>query len=149
MAQRAILPRQVISNFTQKNGSESHSSQTSDFKLPRYMHIGSIHKQRERKIDMEKVRIGVIGIGNMGSAHSRTLLSGAVENAELVAVADVRESRREWAKEALPPSVRIFESDEALIASGCCDAVFIVVPHYQHPGITIKALHSTVRYLIP
>ena len=75
----------MISNFTQ------------------YMHSENIHEQRERKTDMEKVRIGVIGIGNMGSAHSRTLLSGAVENAELVAVADVRESRRQWAKEALPP----------------------------------------------
>ncbi len=96
---------------------------------------------------MEKVRIGVVGIGNMGSAHSRTLLSGAVENAELVAVADVKESRREWAKEALPSSVRIFESDEALIASGCCDAVFVVVPHYQHPGITIKALQAGLHVL--
>ena len=32
---------------------------------------------------MDKVRIGIIGIGNMGSGHSLYLLPGEVSNAEL------------------------------------------------------------------
>ena len=37
---------------------------------------------------MDKVRFGIIGAGNMGSAHATWLLEGKVPRAELVAVAD-------------------------------------------------------------
>ena len=69
---------------------------------------------------MDKVKIGIIGIGNMGSGHCGTLLKGAIENAELAAVADVKENRRKWAAENLPDCVKIFESDKELIRSGSC-----------------------------
>ena len=32
---------------------------------------------------MEKVRFGIIGVGNMGSAHSKSFLEGKVENEQL------------------------------------------------------------------
>ena len=41
-----------------------------------------------------KVRLGVIGIGNMGSEHCRTLLSGQTPQLALTAVADLRAQRR-------------------------------------------------------
>ncbi len=89
---------------------------------------------------MEKVKIGVIGVGNMGSSHCKTLAEDLVNHAELVAVADKREERRQWAKEKLSSVVQIFQDEEELFAAKCCDAVIIAVPHYQHPEITIKAL---------
>ena len=96
---------------------------------------------------MDKVKIGIIGIGNMGSGHCGTLLKGAIENAELAAVADVKENRRKWAAENLPDCVKIYESDKELIQSGSCDAVLIAVPHYQHPEITIRALEAGLNVL--
>jgi len=96
---------------------------------------------------MNKVKIGIIGIGNMGSAHCKTFVDGKIENAELVAVADLRSDRRQWAKENLPVNVHIYENDEELIKSDVCDAVMVAVPHYQHPGITIKALQSGLHVL--
>ena len=51
---------------------------------------------------MEKVRFGVIGIGNMGTSHSGWLVGNRIEGAELTAVCDIDEKRREWAKENLP-----------------------------------------------
>ena len=54
---------------------------------------------------MEKVRLGIIGIGNMGSGHCGSILEGKVPDMELAAVADLRESRREWARENLPEDV--------------------------------------------
>ncbi len=39
---------------------------------------------------MEKVRFGLIGVGNMGSAHSPTLAAGKIEGAVLAAIADNR-----------------------------------------------------------
>ena len=40
---------------------------------------------------MEKVRLGIIGIGNMGSGHCGSILEGKVPDMELAAVADLRE----------------------------------------------------------
>lgn len=88
---------------------------------------------------MEKVRLGIIGIGNMGSTHAMSIVEGKTPEISLAAVADLRESRRQWGRETLPQTVRIFESGDALIASGCCDAVLVAVPHYEHPGLVMEA----------
>ena len=44
---------------------------------------------------MEKVRFGVIGIGNMGTSHSGWLVGNRIEGAELTAVCDIDEKRRD------------------------------------------------------
>lgn len=88
---------------------------------------------------MEKVRLGVIGIGNMGSGHCLSIVEGKTPEIKLAAVADLRETRRQWARENLPGEVRIFEDGDALIASGCCDAVLVATPHYDHPVLVKKA----------
>lgn len=89
---------------------------------------------------MDKIKLGIIGIGNQGTGYSKKLSEGEVPEIELVAVADRREARRDWCKENLPESVTIFEEGKDLIASGLCDAVAVVVPHYQHPELVIDAL---------
>ena len=91
---------------------------------------------------MDKVRIGIIGIGNMGSNHCKTILNGKVPGMELAAVADWKESRREWCKENLPESVQIFDDGDKLIEEGDIDAVLVAVPHYDHPRLVIKALNN-------
>ena len=96
---------------------------------------------------MEKVRLGIIGIGNMGTTHSKSLTEGLVPEMELTAVADRKESRRVWCKENLPESVTIFEEGKDLIASGKCDAVLIAVPHYQHPELAIDAFDHDLHVL--
>lgn len=89
---------------------------------------------------MKKVRLGIIGIGNMGSGHAGNILAGKTPEIELVAIADLREQRREWAKENLPDSVKIFESGDELLGYQEMDAVLVAVPHYDHPGFVMKAL---------
>ncbi len=89
---------------------------------------------------MDKVRLGIIGIGNMGSGHLKNILEGKVPEMEVTAVADRQEGRRAWAKENLPESVVIFEEGTDLNAAGVCDGVLIAVPHYQHPELTIDAM---------
>lgn len=96
---------------------------------------------------MDKVRLGIIGIGNMGTNHSKSLMEGKVPELELAAIADRQESRRDWAKENLPESVVIFEEGKDLIESGVCDAVLIAVPHYQHPELSIMALSQGLHVL--
>lgn len=96
---------------------------------------------------MKVVRMGVIGIGNMGSGHCRQIAEGKIPGMILSAVADVRESRREWAKNELPQTVKIFDSGEALISSGEADAVLIATPHYLHPFFAIEAMKRGLHVL--
>lgn len=94
---------------------------------------------------MKQVKLGIIGIGNMGTTHAREIEKGEIEGMTLVAVADRSENRRTWAKKELSEDVEIFEEGTELIESGLCDAVLIVTPHYQHPELSIagfkKGLH--------
>ena len=85
---------------------------------------------------MEQVKLGIIGVGNMGSGHVQNILAGKCPEIALAAVADRKESRRNWAKDTVPGSVRIFEEGSELIASGVCDAVLIATPPLPapHPG---------------
>ncbi len=96
---------------------------------------------------MKKIRLGVIGIGNMGSEHCRNLMTGACPEIELAAVADVRTERREWAKAELPADVHVYDSGSALIRSGDCEAVLIAVPHYRHEQLTVEALENGLDVL--
>lgn len=96
---------------------------------------------------MDKVRLGIIGIGNMGSGHLKNILEGKVPEMEVTAVADRQEGRRAWAKEHLPESVVIFEEGTHLITAGVCDGVLIAVPHYQHPELTIEAMNHGLHVM--
>lgn len=94
-----------------------------------------------------QVKVGIIGIGNMGTAHSLQISTGKVEQMQLVAVADRNAHQRDWAKQNLPESVQIFDEGVDLINSGLCDAVMIAVPHYQHPELAIAAFARGIHVL--
>ena len=96
---------------------------------------------------MEKVKIGIIGIGGMGTNHAEYLSAGEIAGAELAAVCDVREARLEWARQNLGSAVRVFDSAEALFASGAADAVLIATPHYFHPPLAIQALECGLHVM--
>ncbi len=96
---------------------------------------------------MEQVRLGIIGIGGMGTQHAQNLLAGKVPEIRLTAVADVRLSRLEYAREHFPEEVRRFSDGRELIDSGCCDAVLIATPHYFHPDFVIYALQHGLHAL--
>lgn len=90
-------------------------------------------------VNMDIVRIGVIGIGNMGSAHAVQIYEGRVNGAVLTAVCDVREERLQWARKRFNGSVSTFQEDWRMMESGKVDAVLIATPHKLHPVIAGKA----------
>ena len=95
---------------------------------------------------MNKINLGIIGIGNMGSEHCRLILNGKCPEIRLAAVADLRPERRAWAEQALP-GTRIFADGRELIGSGCCEAVLIAAPHFQHEPLTVAALEAGLHVL--
>lgn len=96
---------------------------------------------------MSVVKLGLIGLGNMGTGHAQNILAGKTPEVELAAVADRREARRDWAKEHLPNSIPVFQEGSELIQSGLCDAVLIATPHYQHPVLAQKAFAQGLHVL--
>ena len=89
---------------------------------------------------MEQIRIGVIGIGNMGSSHSKKIFEGEVPGLKLTAVADRNPARREWAKTTFGDAVKIFEEGDDLLNYKELDAVAVAVPHYDHPRFVMEAI---------
>ena len=98
----------------------------------------------EKKTD--KVRIGVIGIGNMGSAHCRTVCT--TENAELTAVCDIDETKFGKLPEEAGDKVRKYTSPETFFAEAPVDAVIISVPHYDHVPLAMQALQAGKHILV-
>lgn len=96
---------------------------------------------------MEKVRMGVIGIGNMGSGHTDSLFNGKVENMELKAVCDINPARLEWVKEKFGEDIARFDRAEDLMDSGLVDAVIIATPHYFHPPLAIAAFQRGLHVM--
>ena len=95
---------------------------------------------------MDTCRIGVIGIGNMGSAHARSLWEGRVPGMRLTAVCDIKEPRRRWAAETLP-GVTVYDDFTALLAGGETDGVIIATPHGLHPVIACQAFARGLHVL--
>lgn len=96
---------------------------------------------------MSKVRIGIIGIGNMGRGHTAYLQKNEVKRGELTAICDNDPAKLQWARENLS-GVQFFESVEEMFGSGTIDAVLICTPHYDHPGIAIQAFEYGLHVLV-
>lgn len=96
---------------------------------------------------MDKVRYGIIGIGNMGTSHAFSLLE-RVKGAELTAVCDYRQERLDWAEAYLPSEVKKYAQAAELFASGEIDAVLIATPHYDHPTLAMEAFQYGLHVLI-
>ncbi len=96
---------------------------------------------------MDKVRFGIIGLGNMGVVHLGSFMDGKVENAVCAAVADIDSRRLENAKNKYPDKFECYSSGEDLIEKADVDAVVIVVPHYDHPTLAIQALKKGIHVL--
>ncbi len=96
---------------------------------------------------MKNVKFGIIGIGNMGSAHLACLKNGEIEGATVVAACDISHEKRKKAVEK-HPNIHIFKSAEDLIGSGEVDAVIVATPHRFHADIAIKALDAGLNVLV-
>ncbi len=92
---------------------------------------------------MEKVKIGVIGMGGMGYAHSKSVKS--LEETELTCICDVE--KEVVSKRADEFGVKYFTDYKELVKSGLCDAVIVATPHWFHPEISVFAMEHGLHVL--
>lgn len=89
------------------------------------------------------VRLGIVGLGNIGAYHANNLLAGNARRLVLAAVCDPDLSR-------LAPfaTVRAFHDPAAMLASGAVDAVLIATPHWTHPALGAAAFAAGLHVLV-
>jgi predicted dehydrogenase len=92
---------------------------------------------------MDKVRIGLVGLGYMGAQHARLFADGLVKRAELTALAS-----SDPAKLANFAGIRGFATCQEMVSSGAVDALIIATPHMSHVDLAICALQSGLHVML-
>ena len=54
---------------------------------------------------MDKIKLGIIGFGNMGTGHTSNIMSGNCPEVELVAICDIKPSRIEFGRANTPMQI--------------------------------------------
>jgi len=98
---------------------------------------------------MEKVRFGIIGVGNQGHSYIVNIFEkGLVENGYLTAVCDINPARLDAVKEKLgDKQIGYFDNHIEMLESDLCDAVLIETPHYDHPQLVEDCLTRGVNVI--
>lgn len=91
---------------------------------------------------MNPIRIGIIGLGNIGTTHVQRFLDGKVPGAVLAAMCDASPAAL-----ARFPQVKGWTSSADLIRSGEIDALIIATPHFLHTAVGIDALRHGLHVL--
>ena len=96
----------------------------------------------------KKIRLGIIGLGNMGSGHAGRIVAGNCPDFVLAAVADVNPARIAWGKENLKADVTYFDDAIAMLDSGLIDACIVSVPHYDHPKYAMECMKRGIHVMV-
>ena len=92
---------------------------------------------------LSEVRVGIIGVGGMGTGHVRRFEKGAIRRGRVTAICDI--DPRQMDK--FGDEYKKFTDSRELIRSGEVDAVMIATPHYFHTTIGIDALDHGIHTL--
>lgn len=95
---------------------------------------------------MEKVKFGIVGIGNMGSVHVKYV--DAISNARLSAVCDINPAAFDRIAPETREKIKCFTDVDTFLAEGDIDVVVVAVPHYSHPDIAIKAMNAGKHIIV-
>ena len=95
---------------------------------------------------MKNVRLGIVGLGNIGKFHTGYLLEGKISRCTLSAVSDA------YAPGLKPfegkPGLKTYANVEEMIRSKEIDALVVATPHFLHTTIGIDALKSGLHVMI-
>lgn len=91
----------------------------------------------------KNLRLGVIGLGNIGTQHIGQISSGAVERVTITAVAS-----RQHSPLATDIGARHFTDYRQLVDSGECDAVLVATPTMSHRDIGEYVLQAGLHLLM-
>lgn len=96
--------------------------------------------------NMDKIKVGIIGIGNVGASHAQCIYDNNVVGMELAAVCDIDTSLLPIAKERFP-GVAFFEDFREMLQEDI-DLVIVSVPHPLHADIATQCFQQGKHVLV-
>jgi predicted dehydrogenase len=96
---------------------------------------------------MEKVRLGIIGLGQQGNTYAGFIAEGKVKGVEIGAICDIDPEKKALTTEKYP-GVSFYNNYIDMLDSGDVDAIITAVPHYLHPEMGIEALKRDIHALL-
>ena len=106
---------------------------------------------------MDKIKLGIIGVGTQGGAYAGFLTNTGVlagmpaapcpPHCELGALCDIDPEKQKMCAEKYP-DYPFFTDWKELVDSGTVDAVVTTVPHYLHHEIAIYCLEHSMNVLV-
>ncbi len=108
---------------------------------------------------MEKVRLGIIGVGQQGGFYT-ALLTGKQVNPQGMPMGDIKFDQLEVGAfcdndpkkveklKELFPNIPVYEDYIEMLDSKNVDAVVTTVPHYLHPVIGVEAMKRDIHVLL-
>ncbi|MBE6966146.1 MAG: Gfo/Idh/MocA family oxidoreductase [Ruminococcaceae bacterium] len=99
---------------------------------------------------MDKVRLGIIGYGAMGKPVAKWLITEKQSpEIDVTAICDFDAKALDSAKETYKDTaIKFFADAEEMMDSGEIDAVYIAVPHYDHPVLATKAFKRGLHVML-
>lgn len=91
----------------------------------------------------KNVRIGIVGIGNMGTGHAKLFLENKVPGATLAAICDLNPDKMKSFAD-----VPQYADSDRMLREAKLDAVVVATPHYGHTTIGIAALKAGLHVLV-
>lgn len=98
------------------------------------------------------IRLGIIGMGNMGCNYARMIFDGYVPNLKIVAITRIKPEKLASLKEISERDVTIYQTADELfdaVEGGILqlDAVLVVTPHKAHEGQVRRAFELGLHVL--
>ena len=93
---------------------------------------------------MNPLKLGIVGLGNMGTQHYQSITQQFVQRAEVAAVCDLDPDRLS----NVSPEIPRFSDSLEMIESGLIEALVIATPHYDHSTIGETAMKSGLHLLV-
>ena len=97
---------------------------------------------------MEKIKFGIIGMGNQGSHYATLFKDGKIENGVVSAICDNNPKKLAAAQEKFAElNAQAFSDYKEMLDSGVCEAVLIETPHYIHPDLVMECLQRGLHVI--
>lgn len=96
--------------------------------------------------EKKELRVGIVGIGNIGRVHAGCILAGKIPGMTLSALCDTDAEKRKLIKDTYP-GIPVYAEHEKMFASGDTDCVIIATPHRFHPVIAADAFRAGLHVL--
>ena len=95
---------------------------------------------------MDKVRIGIIGFGNMGSAHAKVIANGEIPGLALTCICDNDAAKRTLAAERYP-HIPVYAEYAELLKSGLSAEALVEKMTAERGSLRVFAVLDTLEYL--